>query len=320
MTDDPRNPYLVLGVPYGTSRAEATRAFAERSKRARRDAASPYSIEDLTWALQQVEANLDDPINSVDHFRVPDDVDAPRDPTGPGLLRLSTTPLSRRAHSSTPSAMAVPRDPVILVPDRVRAVPDPRPIPVHPGSADEFQFDDAPVGRRARWPILVVLAVLVGGFGVAVVVSSGQDSDAVVAAPTSLAPATTETTVAPTTSTTIVEESPPAVGDRIEINGLVLTTFNPIDAYGLLCVLFAVVGDPPLVFLPEFAIVTMADGAVVQPALDITTGRAAIGPVFDDPSPQQREVCWPAEGWATSDLTISYEYDGRSFEWVRSAT
>ena len=88
MISDRRNPYLVLGVPYGTSRAEATRAFAQRSRRARREATFPYTVDDMTWALHQIEAHLDNPSAAIDHFRVPADPSTLQVPPGPGLLSL----------------------------------------------------------------------------------------------------------------------------------------------------------------------------------------------------------------------------------------
>ena len=51
-----RNPYLVLGVPFGASRDEATRAFARRTKFLRREGpAGRTRHTDLTGALHEIE-------------------------------------------------------------------------------------------------------------------------------------------------------------------------------------------------------------------------------------------------------------------------
>lgn len=98
---DRRNPYLILGLAYGSSRAEATKALARRSKAARRDPEFPFSMEDLTWALNQIEAQIDNPESSIDVFRVPADPGVLEIPPGPGLLRIPPTPIERRTKSPT---------------------------------------------------------------------------------------------------------------------------------------------------------------------------------------------------------------------------
>ena len=102
---DRRNPYLILGLPYGSSRAEATKALARRSRAARRDPEFPFSMEDLTWALNQIEAQIDNPESSIDVFRVPADPSVLEIPSGPGLLRLPPTPIERRTKSPTASEL-----------------------------------------------------------------------------------------------------------------------------------------------------------------------------------------------------------------------
>lgn len=85
MSDDSRrNPYLILGVPFGSSASEATRAFAKRSRSARAGSGA-YSVEDLTWALHQVEHAEQNPHSTLSHFRIPADPDAAESlmPAGP---------------------------------------------------------------------------------------------------------------------------------------------------------------------------------------------------------------------------------------------
>ncbi len=96
MSADRRNPYLVLGVQYGATRDQATRAFAQRSRRARRDPDFPYSIDDLTWALNHVEEGIKDPAADIDTYRVPADPAVLKPPTGLGLLRRPAQPIERR--------------------------------------------------------------------------------------------------------------------------------------------------------------------------------------------------------------------------------
>lgn len=69
-----RNPYLVLGVPFGASRDEATRAFARRTKSLRRLGAAGRSRHtDLTGALHEIESTRSDPAAAMAPYRVPAD-------------------------------------------------------------------------------------------------------------------------------------------------------------------------------------------------------------------------------------------------------
>ncbi|MCA1712157.1 MAG: hypothetical protein LC789_11185 [Actinobacteria bacterium] len=69
---DRRNPYLVLGIPYGATAKEANRAFARRSRAAKKGNLR-YPVYDLTWALHQIEQAELDPASSLSYFRVPAD-------------------------------------------------------------------------------------------------------------------------------------------------------------------------------------------------------------------------------------------------------
>ena len=70
-TEDRRNPYLVLGLPYGSSPREATRTFARRSREVNEGRFTGYTVEDLTWALNQVEQAAQDTGVDVRIYRVP---------------------------------------------------------------------------------------------------------------------------------------------------------------------------------------------------------------------------------------------------------
>ena len=68
-----RNPYVVLGVPFGSSRDVATASFARKARRLRRQPGGSEALTDLTWALNQIEEAIDDPQTAIHLFRVPAD-------------------------------------------------------------------------------------------------------------------------------------------------------------------------------------------------------------------------------------------------------
>lgn len=96
-----RNPYVMLGIPYGSPRDVATRAFARKAKGQRRSRASAGKGEltDLTWALNQVSEALRDPRSALDVYRVPADIDALK-PVGEGVLRPGPEAMPRTTASS----------------------------------------------------------------------------------------------------------------------------------------------------------------------------------------------------------------------------
>ncbi|WP_062516833.1 hypothetical protein [Demequina gelatinilytica] len=96
MSNRRHSPYLVLGVPYGVSKAEASRAFAQATRRLRRMADAPYELEDLNAALHQVEHEIADAEQSIDHYRMPADAGVYVLPAGPGRLNLVVEPLARQ--------------------------------------------------------------------------------------------------------------------------------------------------------------------------------------------------------------------------------
>ena len=91
-----RNPYVVLGVDYGASSAAATRAFARKSRAVRADEASVYSMDDLTWALHQIEQVNTVPESALGVYRIPSHPDGFAPPPGQGLLSVHSPPLNRR--------------------------------------------------------------------------------------------------------------------------------------------------------------------------------------------------------------------------------
>jgi hypothetical protein len=93
----------MLGIPFGSPRDVATRAFARKAKGQRRRRASEDKGEltDLTWALNQVAEAIRDPRTALHIFRVPADP-AALEPIGEGVLRPGPEPMPR----TTPSADA----------------------------------------------------------------------------------------------------------------------------------------------------------------------------------------------------------------------
>ena len=96
-----RNPFVMLGIPYGAPRDVATRAFARKAKgqRRRRVGESNADLTDLTWALNQVSEAIRDPRTALDVYRVPADPGA-LDPLGKGVLRPGPEPMPRTTESS----------------------------------------------------------------------------------------------------------------------------------------------------------------------------------------------------------------------------
>jgi hypothetical protein len=232
LSDDRRNPYLVLGVPYGTDRAIATRSFAQRSRRARRDDAFPYSVEDLTWALHQVEANLDDPTVAIDHFRVPADPSQLQLPEGPGLLRPAATPLERRTEPSTPSSLEALRQQAVqevtaglidLAATNGRAAF----IPAKPAKPANPQPSGNVRRRRHIWPWILLGVLLAAGIAAAaavLLIANGDEkqasADANSGPSTTLAempPPTTQSEVPPPTA----QSEPPTTDVRDDVDAAV---------------------------------------------------------------------------------------------------
>ena len=71
MKTDRRTPYVILGVPFGASEQEARSGFAAKVRVLRVEPIPKYTMEDLNWALHQIEQLISDPSLAVDVFRVP---------------------------------------------------------------------------------------------------------------------------------------------------------------------------------------------------------------------------------------------------------
>lgn len=88
-----RNPYLIIGVDFGASAEEARHAFARAARRARREGGA-WAVEDLTWALHEIETLEQNPADLVSVYRVPADPTV-FEPAGEGLYRPRPVPAPR---------------------------------------------------------------------------------------------------------------------------------------------------------------------------------------------------------------------------------
>ena len=101
-----RNPYLLLGVDYGVRPSEARRRFAAAARRVRRAADSAITIEDLNWALHELQNRQGDPSDDVATFRVPANP-AVLAPVDHGLFSPPPVPLPRTTKTSPADLAAI---------------------------------------------------------------------------------------------------------------------------------------------------------------------------------------------------------------------
>ena len=99
-----RNPYLILGVNFAATSDQARHAFAHAARRIRRQGGA-WEIEDLNWALHEVEALESNPADLVSIYRVPADRKV-FDPAGEGLFKPPAVALARRTEARDPAAVA----------------------------------------------------------------------------------------------------------------------------------------------------------------------------------------------------------------------
>jgi hypothetical protein len=97
MTSGTRNPYVILGIPFGATRDQAARAFARRAKGQRRAREATERLTELTWALNQVQDAIADPRTALHVYRVPADAVA-LEPQGDGILRPRPELMARKTH------------------------------------------------------------------------------------------------------------------------------------------------------------------------------------------------------------------------------
>lgn len=114
MTIDRRNPYVILGVEFGATAEDARAGFARAKRRLRQDPDAPFTSEDLTWALLQVEQLIADPDLAVDVYRVPADPNAIGGESV-GLFNPAPHPLLRRTEPSDEEWEAIRREALAAV-------------------------------------------------------------------------------------------------------------------------------------------------------------------------------------------------------------
>jgi hypothetical protein len=98
-----RNPYIVLGIDFGTPVDEAKKAFASASRRLRRHPDPPFSMEDVTAAEREVQ-DVTDPAGSIGIFRVPADPGAYEVDGSGELLSLAPRNFPRQTGTSAESS------------------------------------------------------------------------------------------------------------------------------------------------------------------------------------------------------------------------
>ena len=102
---DRRSPWVMLGIPYPSSRAAANRAFARRSRQLRRDPNASWSQEDLSWALGAITLAEDDPDATVDYYRIPADPGVFDHPNPHDLFVVEPRPMPRTTAPSDPTSL-----------------------------------------------------------------------------------------------------------------------------------------------------------------------------------------------------------------------
>ena len=103
-----RNPYLILGLPFGAPRDEAKKAFLAKARMSRRGAPGSVPMTDLTWALNQIEGLIGNPGRVMDIYRIPADPDMFTAPGSgafaPGPEKLRPRPADRAVRQPDPRA------------------------------------------------------------------------------------------------------------------------------------------------------------------------------------------------------------------------
>lgn len=255
-----RNPYLILGVDYGASRAEIGEAYARRARLARADAGYPYHIDDLVWALDQLQGQVlhgpDSGRADALSFRVPADPSVFEPPPGPGLLRPAPVVMRRRTRHAAPAELATlvasaRRDATAFALERLAA--DVERTVVAPAGRIRLSVAEPPRQPRTRVPLLLAFALLAAAAVAAVLLVAGRSDD-------DAPPTTTSTSVVP--ETTIPTTTSPPVqgfGTPVDASGLRISPVDPLNAYGLTCALFLLSGTPPLAFDPAAAVLDIGD-------------------------------------------------------------
>ena len=338
MSDDRRNPYVILGLSHGASSAEAERAFARRSRDARwgdHDQLQDHEVEltDLRWAMAQIERHAAEPMSAQGTYRIPVDSGSLEAPSGPGLLRPAPRPSTRQHLATDPAERERIFDAARLeaaqqLLDRTSVAAGRRLESLSDAPVPVVAIPVLPERQRSSWPIVTVAVAVVVVFAVAGIRSLSSDAadttvvDAGPTATTVVADLTTDdlttddlTTDDVTVAAVDAALAQPTLGDEIVVNGLGITPSDPLDGYGHLCLVFTVDGDVPLGFVTA-KVAVISRGIAVAPSPDVTTGRAPTGDVYGDPAPAVREVCLPVERWQEVTSTLVYVSDAGTYRWA----
>jgi hypothetical protein len=323
-SDDRRNPYVLLGLAYGASPAEARRAFARRARETRWGERTDTDIADLEWALARIELEQSEPSAAFGTYRVPADPNVLRPPAGFGLLAPAPRSAARRSPVTPDEERAVVFDSARLdaaqhLLDRTSTAVGRKLERISDVPLAAVAVPTMPVRRRGWAPValvaLVALAVLAIA-GISALTDGGDDTPApaiATAAPDTTAPATTtETTDAPNTTAVFGDE--PGLDESIEISGIQITPHDPLDGYGHLCLIFTLDGDVPLGFVRE-NVTLISGGIAYDAALGVNTGRALATDVFGDPAPADREICFAVEGWRERNTDLVYATQAGNYRW-----
>jgi hypothetical protein len=329
MPDDRRNPYVLLGLPYGASPGEVRRAFARRTREVRWGDGSEIDVSDLEWAVARIELERADPSATFGTYRAPADPAVLRPPAGFGLLAPVPRAAGRRSPVTPDDELAVIYDAARLdaaqhLLDRTATGTGRKLDRLGDAPQPTVTVPTMPVRRRGWLPMALVAVVAVAVLGAAAfsTLTGGDDETA----PTTVAPTTPatqpDTTVADTVAetTTSSPTGQPGFGDPIEYGGIEITPSDPLDAYGHLCVIFTIDGSVPLGFIRE-QVTLISGGVATSPSLGINTGRAPNTDVYGDPAPAQREICFAIEGWEQADTDLVYATQVGNYRWrISNAT
>jgi hypothetical protein len=322
MNDDRRNPYVLLGVPYGASVAEARRAFARRSRDARWGDRTDADLTDLEWAVARIEHEHEDPTAVFGTYRVPADPDVLRPPAGFGLLAPAPRAAARRSPTAPDEEIGVVFDAARLdaaqhLLDRTSAAAGKKLERLIDAPMPTITVPTMPIRRRGWAPVIAVAAVAVAVLAVAGISAMvGNDESASTTTTTASTSTVVVTTVPPSTVpvTTAAFGGEPGMGETIELSGIEITPHDPLDGYGHLCLIFTIDGDVPLGFVRD-RVTLVSAGIAYDPALGVTTGRAPNTDVFGDPAPADREICFPVQGWQDRNSDLVYATEAGNYRW-----
>jgi hypothetical protein len=301
----------VLGVAYGSSRDEATAAFAMRSRRSRRDPDFPYSVDDLTWALHQVESVIDNPEADLDTFRVPAEPAALAPPERSGLLSLPAVPLPRRTPRPSDADLATVRSEADL--ETIDAFLDRRAAAVR--AEYVMPFRQAPPirisarrRRRARLAVAVSAAVIVVAAAatlitVLVLGQAGRD-----ASPTTTLQSTTLPSTTTSTTVAVVDVGPISTLAPDEYSSVKWESVSGIPSEPGTC--FSLVEDPAAPSLASASVESCSSPHRYEVIVTFDVGPEIVE--YSDVEAHAEAVCaWsfgPYVGTAPSESTFMFSY------------